>query len=256
MGARAELLSVEKVSVSFGGVLALDEVCFTVAAGEICSIIGPNGAGKTTLFNCLSRLAPFKGAIYIDGAPVHALPPHQLASVGLGRTFQNVALFPSLTVEQNIQVGLHHRIRPTFLREALRLGRVAQADCVAVEFEGYLKMLDLEKVRHRFVGEVTFAVRKRIEFARALAMRPRLLLLDEPAAGLNHSELATLQDVIRRCQRDLGCAVLLVEHNMDFVMTLSDRIVVLNFGQKIAEGRPDDIRRNPIVAEAYLGTPP
>ncbi len=249
------LLTVKGITVRFGGIVALDGVSFDVRAGEVCGLIGPNGAGKTTLFNCLSRLYQYQeGDILFEGKSVTATPVHDMASLGIGRTFQNLAMFRTMTVRQNVMVGAHCRSSGGFAANLLRSPAVrAEEKRLEEQAEEVMSYLNLTPHRERPAGDLPFGIQKRVELGRALAAKPKLLLLDEPAAGLNHEELADLGRLIVDIRDRLGITVLLVEHHMSLVMAVSDRIVALNFGRKIAEGTPAEIRANPDVIQAYLG---
>jgi branched-chain amino acid transport system ATP-binding protein len=250
------LLQVRDVAVRFGGIVALDGVSFEVAAGSIVGLIGPNGAGKTTLFNCLSRLYECdRGEIVFDGRALLAAPRHRIAEMGIGRTFQNVALFGSMNVLDNVKLGAHCRSSSGFFANALHLPRVAAEEGrIEAKANRLLALLELEAVRERQVSDLPFGTRKRVELARALAAEPKLLLLDEPASGLNHEEVGELAELIRRLRERLRLTVLLVEHHMSLVMSLSERVVALNFGKVITEGTPAEVRRHPELQQAYLGT--
>jgi branched-chain amino acid transport system ATP-binding protein len=254
-GRSGPLLSVIDVSVRFGGIVALDRVSFDVARGAVCGLIGPNGAGKTTLFNCLSRLyQPAAGQILFEGQDLLALPRHAIAGRGIGRTFQNLALFRTMTARQNIMVGSHCRGRGGFLANALRLPVVGREEArIAARTAALVEALDLAAVADQPVTALTFATQKRVELGRALAGEPKLLLLDEPAGGLNHEEVDRLRELIGAIRDRFGVTILLVEHHMNLVMRVSDTVVALDFGRKIAEGSPDDIRHHPEVVRAYLG---
>jgi branched-chain amino acid transport system ATP-binding protein len=249
------LLAFEDVLLHFGGVAALDGVSFEVRTGELFAVIGPNGAGKTSIFNCINGVyRPQEGSIRLGDEQLLGRSPSAIAALGVARTFQNLGLFSHLTVIDNLMLGRHHLMRTGFLSGALWWGRAKREEVEhRAQVEEIIDLLELEAHRHRPAGLLPYGLQKRLELGRALAMEPRLLLLDEPVAGMNLEETEDMARYILEVRERLGLAMILVEHEMQMVMDLADRVMALDFGRAIATGVPDEIQADERVIEAYLG---
>ena len=250
------ILRADQVSLRFGGVRALTEVSFAVRPGEIFSIIGPNGAGKTSMVNCISgRYRPTEGRVFFEERDITALRPNRRAALGIGRTFQNLALFGHMTVLENIMVGRHHLLKSNFLSGMTYWIGGAQREELEHrrEVEEIIDFLEIQHIRKATAGTLSYGLRKRVELARAVAVRPKLILLDEPMAGMNLEEKEDMARFIVDLNEEWGMTVLMIEHDMGVVMDISHRVMVLDFGRKIAEGRPEEVMADPDVRRAYLG---
>ena len=248
------MLSVKDLTVKFGGVVAVDHLSFQVEPRQIVALIGPNGAGKTTVFNAISRFYPASGAVFFNDANLMKIPPHRIIQHGIARTFQNIELFRGLTVLENLLLAARSHHPTPWFQELVRWPGIRQAEQQArIKAEEAIAFLGLEKVAHAAIGQLPFGTLKTVELARCLVVNPSMIMLDEPVAGMNQEESLALANIIVRVRESLNITILLVEHDMSVVMRISDHIVVMNFGKKLAEGSPEYIRNHPEVIEAYLG---
>ncbi len=249
------ILEFDDVHLAFAGIKAIDGVSFTVNAGELFAIIGPNGAGKTSIFNCISGVYhPQEGSIKFEGVDLLGMKPNKIADLGVARTFQNIELFPQLTVLDNLMLGRHQHIKYGTPSAMLRIGKASREEARNREIvEGIIEFLDIAQFRRSFVAMLPYGIQKRVELGRALAMEPTLLLLDEPAAGMNLEETEDMARFITDIRRELKIGIILVDHDMRLVMDVADRVLVIDFGKPIATGTPTEIQQNSDVIRAYLG---
>jgi branched-chain amino acid transport system ATP-binding protein len=249
------LLQVQELTLAFSGLIALNGVSFDVDEGELLAIIGPNGAGKTSIFNCLNGVyRPRSGGMRFGDHELSRLRPHEIARLGIARVFQSIELFPRMTVADNLMLGRHHLMRTGLIAGAVWLGPARREEVRhRRRVEEVIDFLEMQAIRDHSVAELPYGLQKRVQLGRALAMEPKLVLLDEPVAGMNVEETEDIARFILDVQEELGVTQIIVDHDMAVVLDVADRVIVLDFGRKIAEGTPEEIRRNPDVARAYLG---
>lgn len=248
-------LSVDHICLSFGGIRVLNNISFSVHEGEILSVIGPNGAGKTSLLNCVSGFyRPDRGVITFKGQDITKLPIHKRARLGIARTFQGIQLYPGMTVLANIMAGRHVLMKTNFLQAFIHWPWVHKEEIIHREYvEKIIDFLEIESIREDIVGELGYGLRKRVDLGRALALEPKILIMDEPMAGMNMEEKEDMARFILDIEEFLSIPIILVEHDMEVVMDISDRIIVLDFGNLVAQGKPEEICKNPVVIKVYLG---
>lgn len=249
------VLKIEGLTLKFGGLIALNDVSIEVTQGDICALIGPNGAGKSTLFNCINGIyRANKGKIFLSGKNISDLPTHKISKLGVARTYQNLELFSNMTALENVMIGYHNKIKTNLLTELFRIGDFHHQEKVFHDQTlGIMEMLKITQYKDFMISELPYGILKRVEIGRAIAMTPTILLLDEPASGMNEQETEEIGSIVLELNRTHGISILLVEHDMSLVMGISDTIYVLNHGEVICTGSPEEIQNNPNVVKAFLG---